>query len=235
MGTLINTAAIIVASAIGLIFKKGLPKPYQTVIMSTLGLALAVISIGWFLEDFLIVEGDGLSSQYALLVMVSLILGSLAGEIVDIDGWLNRVAYGVEKKYNLPPLAKGFISATLIFCVGALAIVGVIQDGLYGDSTILIFKSTLDFITAMMLTTVFGIGVMFSALSVLIYQGSITLLAMASANFLTDPMITVMTMVGNIILVAMGINFMEIRKIRVANMLPALLVPIVYFLIIGLF
>lgn len=235
MGTLINTAAIIVASAIGMIFKKGLPKTYQTVIMTTLGLALAVISIGWFLQDFLVVEADGLSTRYDLLIMVSLILGTLVGEIIDIDGRLNRFAYGVEKKYNLPPLAKGFISATLIFCVGALAIVGSIQDGLYGDSTTLIFKSTLDFITAMMLTTVFGIGVMFSALSVLLYQGSITLLAMASANFLTDPMIASMTMVGNIILVAMGINFMEIKKIRVANMLPALIVPILYFVVIGLF
>ncbi|MFW6298428.1 MAG: DUF554 domain-containing protein, partial [Bacillota bacterium] len=219
----------------GLIFKKGLPKPYQNTIMFTLGLALTVISIGWFLQDFLVVEDGGLSTRYDLLVMVSLILGSLLGEVIDIDGWLNRVAYGVEKKYNLPPLAKGFISATLIFCVGALAIVGSIQDGLYGDSTTLIFKSTLDFITALMLTTVFGIGVMFSAISVFIYQGSITLLAMASANFLTDPMIITMTMVGNIILVAMGINFMEIKKIKVANMLPALVLPILYFVIIGLF
>ncbi|MFP4078634.1 MAG: DUF554 domain-containing protein [Candidatus Izemoplasmataceae bacterium] len=235
MGTLINTAAIIVASLIGLVFKKGLPKPYQNVIMFTLGLALTVISIGWFLQDFLVVEDGGLSTRYDLLVMVSLILGSLIGEVIDIDGWLNRVAYGVEKKYNLPPLAKGFISATLIFCVGALAIVGSIQDGLYGDSTTLIFKSTLDFITAIMLTTVFGIGVMFSAISVLIYQGSITLLAMASANFLSDPMIVSMTMVGNIILVAMGLNFMEIKKIKVANMLPALVLPILYFVIIGLF
>lgn len=235
MGTLINALAIIVATLIGMLFKKGLPERFQKTIMSTLGLALIVVSIGWFLSDFLVVEDGDISTRYDLLVMVSLITGTLIGEVIDIDGRLSRFAYNIEKKYNLPPLAKGFISATLIFCVGALAIMGAIRAGLYGDSTLLVFKSTLDFITAMMLASVFGIGVIFSALSVLVYQGSITLLAMMSGAFLTDPMIVSMTLVGNIILVAMGISFMEIKTIKVANMLPALFIPIIYFVIVGLF
>jgi len=202
--------------------------------MTTLGLALIVVSLGWFLSDFLVVEDGDLSTRYDLLIMVSLIIGTLIGEVIDIDRRLNRTAYNIEKKYNLPPIAKGFISATLIFCVGALAIMGAIRDGLYGDSTLLIFKSALDFITAMMLASVFGIGVIFSAVSVLIYQGGITLLAMMSGEFLTEPMIVSMTLVGNMILVAMGISFMEIKAIKVANMLPALLVPILYFFIISL-
>jgi len=193
-----------------------------------------VVSLGWFLSDFLVVEDGDLSTRYDLLIMVSLIIGTLIGEVIDIDRRLNRTAYNIEKKYNLPPIAKGFISATLIFCVGALAIMGAIRDGLYGDSTLLIFKSALDFITAMMLASVFGIGVIFSAVSVLIYQGGITLLAMMSGEFLTEPMIVSMTLVGNMILVAMGISFMEIKAIKVANMLPALLVPILYFFIISL-
>ena len=235
MGTLINAGAIIVATLIGMLFKKGLPERLQKTIMSTLGLALIVVSIGWFLSDFLVVEDGDISTRYDLLVMVSLITGTLIGEVIDIDGRLNRFAFGVEKKYSLPPIARGFISATLIFCVGALAIMGAIRDGLYGDSTLLVFKSALDFITAMMLASVFGIGVIFSAVSVLVYQGGITLLAMMSGAFLTDPMIVSMTLVGNVILVAMGISFMEIKHIKVANMLPALFVPILYFVVVGLF
>jgi hypothetical protein len=234
MGTLINAVAIIVATFIGMLFKKGLPERFQKTVMTTLGLALIVVSLGWFLSDFLVVEDGDLSTRYDLLIMVSLIIGTLIGEVIDIDRRLNRTAYNIEKKYNLPPIAKGFISATLIFCVGALAIMGAIRDGLYGDSTLLIFKSALDFITAMMLASVFGIGVIFSAVSVLIYQGGITLLAMMSGEFLTEPMIVSMTLVGNMILVAMGISFMEIKAIKVANMLPALLVPILYFFIISL-
>ncbi len=235
MGTLINVGAIIVATLIGILFKKGLPERFQKTIMTTLGLALIVVSLGWFLADFLVVEDGDISTRYDLLIMVSLILGTLIGEVIDIDGWLNRTAYNIERKYNLPPLAKGFISATLIFCVGALAIMGAIRDGLYGDSTLLIFKSALDFITAMMLASVFGIGVIFSAVSVFVYQGGITLLAMMSGEFLTDSMIVSMTLVGNMILVGMGLNFMEIKHIKVANMLPALFLPILYFFIIGLF
>ena len=234
MGTLINAVAIIVATFIGMLFKKGLPERFQKTVMTTLGLALIVVSLGWFLSDFLVVEDGDLSTRYDLLIMVSLIIGTLIGEVIDIDRRLNRTAYNIEKKYNLPPIAKGFISATLIFCVGALAIMGAIRDGLYGDSTLLIFKSALDFITAMMLASVFGIGVIFSAVSVLIYQGGITFLAMLSGEFLTEPMIVSMTLVGNMILVAMGISFMEIKAIKVANMLPALLVPILYFFIISL-
>jgi len=135
---------------------------------------------------------------------------------------------------NLPPLAKGFIAATIIFCVGAMAIVGSIQDGLNGDITILVIKSALDFITAMILASILGIGVIFSAISVLLYQGAITLLAASASSFLTTDMIQAVSMVGNILLIAIGINFMELRKIKVANMLPAIFIPIFYYLIISL-
>ena len=141
----------------------------------------------------------------------------------------------MEKKYKLPPLAKGFITATLIFCVGAMAITGAIQDGLGLGMTTLLIKSTLDFITAMVLASFLGIGVIFSAISVLLYQGSIFLLARYLSEFMTDNMIVSMSMIGSIILIGIGINFMEIKKIKVANMLPALLIPIIYELILMIF
>lgn len=235
MGTLINVGAIIIASLLGIILKKGLPEKIQKSVMLVLGLGLTALSLGWFLKDFLVINENGISTHSDLLIILSLVIGVLIGEWIDIDLRLNRWAENIEKKYNLPPLAKGFIAATLIFCVGAMAIVGSIQDGLNGDITILVIKSALDFITAMILASILGIGVIFSAVSVLIYQGAITILASSASSFLTTEMIQAVSMVGNILLIAIGINFMELRKIKVANMLPAIFIPIIYYLIISLF
>jgi len=232
MGTIINAGAIIVATLLGVIFKKGLPEKIQKGVMVSLGLGLAALSLGWFLKDFFTLENNSITSSGDLLIIVSLVVGVMIGEWIDIDGRLNRWAENVEKKYNLPPLARGFIAATLIFCVGAMAIVGSIKDGLYGDMTTLLIKSALDFVTAMILASVLGIGVIFSAVSVLVYQGAITLLAMFGGDVLSPEIIRSITMVGNILLIAIGINFMELKRIKVANMLPALLVPVIYHIVL---
>ena len=235
MGTLINAAAIIIATLLGVIFKKGLPERIQKGVMVSLGLGLAALSLGWFLKDFFTIQNGDLLTSDDLLIIVSLVIGVMIGEWIDIEGRLNTWAEGIEKKYNLPPLAKGFIAATLIFCVGAMAIVGSIQDGIYGDMTSLLIKSALDFVTAMILASVLGIGVIFSAISVLIYQGAITILAMFGADLMTPEIIRSLSMIGNILLIGIGINFMELKRIKVANMLPALLVPIIYHVILILF
>ncbi|MDY0075211.1 MAG: DUF554 domain-containing protein [Acholeplasmataceae bacterium] len=235
MGTLINAGAIIVATLLGVIFKKGLPEKIQKGVMVALGLGLTALSLGWFLKDFFQIENGQLQSGGDLLIIVSLVIGVMIGEWIDIDTRLTSWAERIETKYNLPPLAKGFIAATLIFCVGAMAIVGSIKDGLYGDMTTLLIKSALDFVTAMILASVLGIGVIFSAISVLIYQGAITILSIFGANLLTAEMILSLSMVGNILLIAIGINFMELKRIKVANMLPALLIPILYHAIMLIF
>jgi len=235
MGTLINTGAIIVATFLGILFKKGLPDKIQKAIMFTLGLGLVALSLGWFIKDFIVIENDVISTRMDLLIIISLVIGVVIGEWIDIDQRLTDLAYKVEKKYKLPPLAKGFITATLIFCVGAMAITGAIQDGLGLGMTTLLIKSTLDFITAMVLASFLGIGVLFSAFSVLIYQGSIYLLARYLSEMMTDQMIVSMSMIGSIILIGIGINFMEIKKIKVANLLPALLIPIIYEVVLMLF
>jgi uncharacterized membrane protein YqgA involved in biofilm formation len=235
MGTIINVFAIIFGTLIGIIFKKGLPEKIQKMVMLALGLGLIAISLGYFMKDFFVISEGLIKTRYDLLIIMSLVFGSLIGEWIDIDHRLNQWAQRIETKYKLPPLAKGFIAASLIFCVGAMAILGSIQDGIYGDSNVLIIKSALDFVTAMVLASVLGIGVILSAISVLIYQGSITLLANAIQSFLTDDMLLSLSVVGNILLIAIGINFTEIKKIKVANMLPALLIPILYFLIVSLF
>jgi uncharacterized protein len=238
MGTLINVLAILVATVLGMVFRKGLSEDLQKNIMFVLGLGLVVVSIGWFMADFLVLTDSGISTQKDLLVILSLVIGVIVGETLDIDGRLSRFAYGIESKYKLPPLAKGFIAGTLIFCVGAMAIIGSLKDGISGDSTTLIVKSALDFVTAMVLASVLGAGVAFSAISVLVYQGSITLLARVVAPFLTDDLTADISMVGSVLLVAMGLNFMGVTKVKVANLLPALLVPAGYALIVwiwGLF
>ena len=235
MGTLINVAAIIVASIIGVVLKKGLPDKIQKSVMTALGLGLITLSLGWFLKDFLTIEDNILSTSRELLIILSLVIGGVIGEWIDIDFRLNKWAERVETKYKLPPLAKGFIAATLIFCVGAMAIVGSIQDGISGDYSILVIKSLLDFITAMILASVLGIGVIFSAFSVLIYQGAIFMLARQAEPLLTTEIVSSLSMVGNILLIGIGINFMEIKKIKIANYLPALLIPIIYYAIISLF
>jgi uncharacterized protein len=235
MGTIINAAAIIVATFLGIIFKKGLSEKIQKSIMFTLGLGLTCLALGWFIKDFVVIENGSLSTQSDLLIIISLVIGVIIGEWIDIDKRLNDLVFKVEKKYNLPPLAKGFISATLIFCVGAMAITGSIQDGLGLGTTTLIIKSVLDFITAMVLASFLGIGVIFSAISVLIYQGSITLLARYLSEYATLEIISSLSMIGSILLVAIGINFMEIKRIKVANLLPALLVPIIYYVVLMIF
>jgi len=235
MGTIINAIAIVVATILGIFFKKGLPEKIQKGVMVTLGIGLIALSLGWFLKDFFVIENNTITTKGDLLIIVSLVIGVMIGEWIDIEERLNKWAVGIETKYNLPPLAKGFIAATLIFCVGAMAIVGSIKDGLYGDITTLLIKSALDFVTAMILASVLGIGVIFSAVSVLIYQGAITLLAMFGANMLSPEVIHSLSMVGNILLIGIGINFLEIKRIKVANMLPALLIPILYHFIMTLF
>ena len=237
MGTLINVAAIIVASILGVLLKKGLPEKIQKSIMLALGLGLIAVSLGWFLQEFFSVDvvNARLSTSRELLIIVSLVIGILIGEWIDIDRRLSNFAENLEKKYNLPPLARGFIAATLIFCVGALSIMGPINDALNQDLTILLMKSLLDFITALILASIFGIGVIFSAVSVLIFQGGIYLLAPYADQYLTTEITSSVFMVGYILLIAIGFNFMEIKKIKVANMLPALVVPILYYLVISLF
>lgn len=235
MGTLINVAAIIVATILGMTFKRGLSEKIQKAMIFAIGLGLFVLSIGWFLSDFIVIENDTLSTRFDLLLLISLVVGTLIGTWIDIDDKINNFALKVEKKYNLPPMAKGFVTATLIFSVGAMSITGAIQDGLGQGMTILLVKSTLDFFTGMILASTLGIGVMFSAVVVLIYQGGITILASVLNDYASPDIIATISMIGNIILIAIAFNFMEIKKAKIANLLPALLMPVIYLLVIQLF
>lgn len=233
-GTIINTAAVILGGCIGLGIKKGLPEHINQAVTYMLGLSSSVIGLNGLLGTMITVDTatGRLSSAGELLLLGSLALGALAGELLRIDDRLNHIGDLVEKRLGASHFSKGFISASVLFCVGAMTIMGSVQDGLGQGYSILLTKSSLDFIASIVLASGLGVGVPCSALTVLIYQGGLTLLAGALADVLAGTLLDQLCMVGYAIVICIGINFFGVVKIKTANLLPALLVPILYNLLI---
>lgn len=234
-GTLINTAAIIIGGLFGLVLKKGIKESIMESVMKAMGLAMLIIGLNGVLTNMLSVGEDGkLSESGGMLLLLCLVIGTAIGEAIDIDDKVNDLGQKIECKVKFDGFARGFVSATLIYCVGSLAILGPINDDLTGDYSLLLVKSVLDAVTALVLTSTMGIGAIFAGASVLIYQGAISLFASAvsgvlnsSANMMAD-----ITMVGSALIVCIGLNFTANAKIRTANMLPSIIVAIVYNLLL---
>jgi len=217
-GTIINAAAIILAGAVGLVFRKGIPAHISRTIQD--GLGMLIMAIG-FQYAF---KADNLA-----MVGICLALGAVWGEMQQWESRLESLGRKLEKVLggDDSQFVKGFVSATLLFCVGAMAIVGSLQDGLTHNYDILLVKSMLDGIFAMIFAASMGVGVLFSALPLLIYQGAITLGAGYIKPLLTDPMLNNITALGGVLIVGIGINALGLMRIKVANLLPGLfLVPI---------
>lgn len=229
-GTIVNGLAIIVASLIGLLVRN-IPEQMKTTIMQALALAVIVLGIGMTLK-----------SEQFLIVIGSLVLGGIVGEKLDLEGGLNRLGAWIEFKVGAKEngsVAKGFVTATLIYVVGAMAILGALDSGLRGDHSVLFTKSMLDGFSAIIFTSTLGIGVIFSAIPVVLYQGGIALLATQINQFIPEVLmnafITEMTATGGVMIVAIGLNILGIIHIRVANLLPsivvvAVLVTALYFI-----
>lgn len=230
MGTLVNVATIIMGSIIGTFLRVGIPDRYKTIIMQ--GLSLSVMIIGL---------SNALKYNNLLLVIISLVIGGIIGEIIDIENLLNHMGNVLQKKIdksiesNKSNISKGFITASLVFCIGAMAIVGSLKDGLIGDHSILYAKSMLDGVASIIFASTFGIGVLFSSITVFVYQGTITLLAYSLKGFLVNSIIADMSAVGGILIVGISLNMLEIKNIKVGNLLPAIFIPMVYHLIILIF
>lgn len=223
IGTLINCAAIILGSAVGLLFRKGMKKKMSDTVMQGVGLCVILIGLSGALE-----------TQNTLLVIISMVIGGVVGSWIDIDDKMNRLGAFAQRKLTRGDdenntFAKGFVTASLIFCVGAMAVVGSLESGIQGDHSTLIAKSMLDGITSMILASTLGIGVMLSAVPILIYQGGIALLGTVIAPFLSTEVITEMSAVGGLLIAGIGINMLLEKDIKVANLLPAILVPFLYF------
>lgn len=221
-GVLINVLGVLAGGFLGMLFKKGISKKYSDAVMT--GVALCVVAIG--------ISGI-LKGENILVSVVSMIFGAIVGTLLDIDGKLNRFAERVNEKFGgrgKQSLAEGFVTGSLLFCVGAMAIVGSLEAGLRGDNSTLITKTVLDTISAMMLASALGAGVLLSSAAVLVYQGSIALLAGALEPLLQGAAVAEITCAGSMLIFALGFNMLGVTKIKVANFLPALIfVPFVCF------
>ncbi|MTI80682.1 MAG: DUF554 domain-containing protein [Firmicutes bacterium] len=214
LGTIVNVAAITAGVCVGTIFKKGISTKAQDTIMQGLGLVVVLIGlkIAW-------------QTQNEIILILSLALGGMLGEYLAIEDKLENIGRWLESKVgaNHGAVAKAFVTTSLIYCVGAMAIMGAIEDGLTGQPKTLFAKSAIDGISSIIFTTTMGIGVIFSVIPVFIYQGSITLLAEYVKVFLTSGMITEMNATGGLLIIGIGINILGIKKIKVGNMLPAVI------------
>jgi uncharacterized protein len=221
LGTIVNAVAIIAGSLLGLLFRGGIPKKFSVTMMQAI--SLAVMLIGFKMA---------LKTDAILLVIFSLVIGSLIGEFIAIESRLERLGKRLETRFSKPGsgIAKGFVVASLVFCVGSMAIVGSLESGLTGNHQTLFAKSALDGLFSIIFASTLGIGVLFSSVSVFIYQGTITLTSSLMKPFLIPDVINQMSGVGGILIMAIGINLLEIQKIKVGNMLPAIFIPLVYYM-----
>jgi uncharacterized membrane protein YqgA involved in biofilm formation len=220
LGTVVNTFAIVAGSLAGLLFRGGIPARYSETVFHSVGLAVILVGLrGAFKADNL------------LLVIASLAVGSLAGEFCRIEAHLERLGGWIGRRLAMGQegVAQGFVTASLVYCVGAMAVVGSLESGLAGNHQTLFAKSILDGITAVIFASTLGVGVIFSAVSVLIYQGAITMAAAYLKPLLVPTVVAEMSAVGGLLIVAIGFNILDIKKTRVGNMLPAIFVPLVVF------
>ena len=229
LGVFVNTATVVVGSLAGLLFRKGIPSRVSSAVM--IGLGLCTVYIG--------VDG-ALGGENVLIVIASMVLGAIVGTLLDIDGAINRLGKWVEQRFkrgdgDRVSVAEGFVTASLLFCVGAMTINGAIESGIKGDDTIYFTKATLDLFSSMMLSAGLGIGVMCSAVFVLVFQGLLVLLAGLIAPVLTPFAVAEMTCTGSLILIAIGTNLMGISKIKVADYLPAILFAPIICMVVKLF
>ena len=233
-GTLVNCAAVIAGGSIGLIFKKGIKDSYTESVNKSLGLAILIIGLNGVISNMFSVADGKISSSGELLLVVYLVIGTLFGEMLKLEQRFNGFCTKIESKFKAGGFASGFVNGTVLFCVGAMAIIGSINDGLRGDSSVLFVKSALDFTTAIIFGATLGFGVIFTFIPLLIYQGGITLLAGSLSGILQGDVLTQLCAVGYSIIMAIGINFIFDKKFKTLNMLPSIFLPVVYHYIIVL-
>ena len=254
-GTLVNTGTVILGSLFGLLIylvsKKGKLKSQKfseisASIMRGLGLAVVMVGISGALKgvindvvtDAIVQPGvlaEGLYSDNTIITIVSMVLGILVGGLIDIDHWVNLLGKKIETMFNRNaeqsavqvPVAQGFVSASLLFCVGSMTIVGSIQSGLVGDHSLLYTKSLLDFVSSIILASTMGIGVLLSSAFVLVFQGGIALVSNIAGQGLSEAVISSMSCVGSVLIVGLGLNVMGVTKLKIMNYLPAVFFPIV--------
>lgn len=223
LGVLANVATVIAGSILGLIFNKGIPENVAAAMMKCLGFCSLYVGVSGMVSD----------NAHTLVIILSMVIGTLIGILINIDKWLNIGAEKIGSKFKNAAqgehsIAEGFVSASLLFCVGAMTVVGSLQAGLNGNNNLLYTKAVLDFISSMLFASTLGFGVILSAFTVIIIQGGIVLLAGVLAPILSTAVIDNMTVCGSIMIFALGLNLIGVTKTKIANMLPAVFIPIAF-------
>lgn len=216
IGVFVNVATVLLGSTVGMIFKKGISKRFSDAVMIGIGLCTVCIGVSGMLKG-----------ENILVAIISMVLGAIFGTWIDFDKRINQVGFFIQKKFKKEgekvTVAEGFVTASLLFCIGAMTIVGSLESGLKGDNSMIFTKSLLDLFSSTMLAASLGIGVVFSAVFVLIFQGGLVLLSGLLQPILNDAAIAELTCVGSLMILALGLNLLGITKIKVANFFPALI------------
>jgi len=234
LGVIVNTVAVLIGGTVGLLVNKGIPKRFSGAIMTGIGLCILFIGIS-----------GALKGENPIILVASIVLGAMAGTALKLQERLNSIGEKLEKRFSSgseseigekSTVAQGFVTASLLFCVGAMSIIGSINSGLNGDHTIIFTKSALDLVTAAMFAISLGFGVLFSAATVFVYQGLLVMLAQLLRPILDNPsMLAEMNCAGSIIMIALGLNLIGVTDIKAANYLPAIFIAPVICAIVGLF
>ena len=226
LGTIVNALGVLGGGAVGLavhrLLQKGIPQRYSDRIMQGIGLCTVYIAAGGLL-----------SGSKTLVTILSMVAGAAIGEWLDLDGRIAALSQKLEAKFAREgdnSFAQGFMTATLLFCVGTMAILGSLDSGLRGDHATLLAKSVMDTISACIFASTLGLGVLFSAVSVLLYQGTITLLASVVGPYLTEAVVAEMNTVGSLLLLGLSLDLLGIRRLKLMNYLPAMFLPILFCL-----
>lgn len=231
IGTVVNSAAIAVGCLLGLVFKRLISDKMNDALMHALGLCTISIGIAGAIQGGMCLFEGELSQRHTMVMIISMVIGTALGELIDIDRRLESLGNAVEARFASGAgggFSRGFVTSTLTVCVGAMAIVGALEDGLSHNPSVLFSKSVLDFVISVVFASTLGIGALFSAVSVAVYQGSITLFASLLAPLLTDEVVTQMSFIGNILIMGIGLNFIYKPRIKLANMLPAVFIPVLW-------
>ena len=224
LGTFVNVGCIVAGSIIGSVFKKGIGEKHREALFNAMGLAALGLGLNAVVQNMP-------KSNYPVLFIVSLALGSLLGSVIDLDRRFN----GLADRLSLGETAKGISTGILLFCIGTLSILGPIQSALYGDHTYLFTNATLDLVTSMVLASTYGIGIIFTAVVLFCWQGGIYLLATLLGNFMTPDMMTELSVVGGFLIASSGLSILGVKDFKTMNMLPALVIPVAFCGIISMF
>jgi uncharacterized membrane protein YqgA involved in biofilm formation len=226
LGPLVNALVIAVCSLLGCFIIRGIPARFEEIMKKAIGLSIIYSGIKGAMEN-----------ERVLLLIMSMVIGALIGELINIDALMNRAGDWAEKRLGMSggAFSKGFVSATILFCTGSMSIVGAMQSGLQGNHEMLFTKSILDGSMSLVFSASMGIGVLFSAIPLLVYEGGIALVSRAVRTILTPVIISEMSAVGSLLVAAIGFNFLGVKEIRVANLIPAVFIPWMYLGVSALF